>query len=1387
MKNFFTLLFIFVMCSARAATYYFSSVSGDDSRTPTQANSASTPWKSLSKLNDFFISLQPGDSVLFNRGETFYGSITVNKSGINGSPIVISAYGTGSRPVITALTRLSNWVAVGNGIYESYNSSLGGNLNILLINDAAQPMGRYPNEGYLTLEARDGISITDNELSSTPNWTDAEVVLRTVHWVIERCKITSHSGNTIYYIPNDGAYRPRVNFGYFIQNSIKTLDQSGEWYYNSYTKKVSMYFGANSPSFFNITASAVEYLINSSSKSYIVFDNLTLKGANKNGFNINGGSNFSIKNCDILSSGEIGISASNAYLKVENCTVINSSTGIAAGSAPYAALRNNIVRNTYSTPGMGKSGEGQGFGIKIGKGGLAEYNQIINSGFAGISFSGDSSVVKDNYIDTFCFVKDDGGGIYASNGNNLTFKGIKVTGNIVLNGIGAPDGTDIKSSNADGIYMDDDLNGVEITGNTIANANRGLYLHNTRNIVVRNNTSFNNNSGQLQMKYDGLGEPLRNHIITNNIFFSKFARQTTSSIYTQVDDIDSIGRLDSNYYARPIDDRTSISNIINLYSSSEKRDYRDLAGWKAEYNKDPSSKKSPRQIVPFKVRSINGTNKVLYGAFSSSTDAGKPFANSCDITWENSGVLDIGYIKVIPSAENSSIVLGVGALDTAKKYILRYSLKGTGSMSISSYLRSSDYKPISSVQYRTVSTTRSENEMLFTPSANQTGCSLVFTVDAQSTYYLDNIQLYEADATDINPDDSIKFVINPGPVSKSISLDGNYVDVKNNKFSNSIILQPYASAVLIKDGGVQNISPIVSITTPATSAIFAANEAITISAVATDVDGTISKVDFYKNDTLIGTAAASPYTITWNNHVAGNYTITAKATDNGSLVAASGAVAISLYTPNVPPSVSLTSPISNAKYIGPTTITMTADAADADGTIRKVQFYNGITLLKTVYTAPYTYLWTDVPAGKYTITAKATDNEDSATTSASVTVVVVRNIAPSVSLTSPVSTAKYIGPTTITMSADAADADGTIRKVQFYNGITLLKTVYTAPYTYSWTDVPAGNYTITAKATDDKDTATTSASVTVVVLPNVPPSVSLTSPVSTAKYIGPTTITMAAAAADADGTISKVQFYNGITLLKTVYTAPYTYSWTSVPAGNYTITAKATDDKGSATTSVAVAVTVLQNVAPVVTITSPLTNSSYNGLAKINMSASATDIDGTISKVNFYNGTTLLKTVYTAPYTYSWIDVPAGKYTITAKATDNKGAITTSDSVVVSVLQISLALRSSTVTPSSFSADTSKTLVPMQMNLLNMQSEQVSIKLAPNPASNTVYVSGKGLPQNKEFTISVISMNGTVLKTIHANTSDKAVEINISSLSSGVYTIKAAAGYIILIKQFVKL
>jgi len=91
---------------------------------------------------------------------------------------------------------------------------------------------------------------------------------------------------------------------------------------------------------------------------------------------------------------------------------------------------------------------------------------------------------------------------------------------------------------------------------------------------------------------------------------------------------------------------------------------------------------------------------------------------------------------------------------------------------------------------------------------------------------------------------------------------------------------------------------------------------------------------------------------------------------------------------------------------------------------------------------------------------------------------------------------------------------------------------------------------------------------------NVSPTVSLTSPTNNATFTAPATVSIAATASDADGTISKVEFYNGSTLLFSDATSPYSYSWANVAAGTYSITAKATDNAGGVKTSTAVNITV---------------------------------------------------------------------------------------------------------------------------------------------------------------------------------------------------------------------
>ena len=78
-----------------------------------------------------------------------------------------------------------------------------------------------------------------------------------------------------------------------------------------------------------------------------------------------------------------------------------------------------------------------------------------------------------------------------------------------------------------------------------------------------------------------------------------------------------------------------------------------------------------------------------------------------------------------------------------------------------------------------------------------------------------------------------------------------------------------------------------------------------------------------------------------------------------------------------------------------------------------------------------------------------------------------RNILPSVSITSPTSGASFAAPATITISATATDADGTIAKVEFFVGQTKLGEDTTAPYSIVWSGVAAGSYSLTARATDN--------------------------------------------------------------------------------------------------------------------------------------------------------------------------------------------------------------------------------------------------------------------------------------------------------------------------------
>lgn len=216
-----------------------------------------------------------------------------------------------------------------------------------------------------------------------------------------------------------------------------------------------------------------------------------------------------------------------------------------------------------------------------------------------------------------------------------------------------------------------------------------------------------------------------------------------------------------------------------------------------------------------------------------------------------------------------------------------------------------------------------------------------------------------------------------------------------------------------------------------------------------------------------------------------------------------------------------------------------------------------------------------------------------------------KNASPVIKITNPANNAVYYAPANINITASASDPDGSINNVKFYNGSTLLKTDSTSPYSLTWSKVPSGNYSLTAKAMDNYGLVTTSAIVKISVLPNKAPVVKITAPANNAVYTAPANINISATASDADGTIKSVKFYSGSTLLKTDSTSPYSFTWTSVPAGSYSLTAKATDNHGLTTTSAIVKVSVARNQAPIVTIISPPNDTIHTGPVTVRLIAKA--------------------------------------------------------------------------------------------------------------------------------------------------------------------------------------
>jgi len=177
------------------------------------------------------------------------------------------------------------------------------------------------------------------------------------------------------------------------------------------------------------------------------------------------------------------------------------------------------------------------------------------------------------------------------------------------------------------------------------------------------------------------------------------------------------------------------------------------------------------------------------------------------------------------------------------------------------------------------------------------------------------------------------------------------------------------------------------------------------------------------------------------------------------------------------------------------------------------------------------------------------------------------NSAPTVSLTAPARAAAYDAPATVALTASAHD-DTAVSTVHFYANGSLLGSDATAPYEMTWSNVAAGQYSLTARAVDELGATTESTAVIIhVQTPASPPSIHIGdldgSAATAGKQMWRATVTVAAH--DAAETLSAGAVVSG------QWTGAYTGSGSCTTGASGTcsiVTANINAKKGSVTFSV---------------------------------------------------------------------------------------------------------------------------------------------------------------------------------------------------------------------------
>jgi hypothetical protein len=369
-----------------------------------------------------------------------------------------------------------------------------------------------------------------------------------------------------------------------------------------------------------------------------------------------------------------------------------------------------------------------------------------------------------------------------------------------------------------------------------------------------------------------------------------------------------------------------------------------------------------------------------------------------------------------------------------------------------------------------------------------------------------------------------------------------------------------------------NAPPYVILNSPTNEAVMAAPTNLTLNADAYDFDvnGYIQKVEFFTNGVLLAAVANEPYTWTWTNAPPGAYDVTAVATGADGEMAASDPATIFIYLPSG--GGALTASVTGTPATTDLTAQGTADWAHW-GLYREYSFNHKLGVASQIGNYHFVVSGPAYQFNANTVGYTWTDGSPTVSATATTTGVYITDVGDGFEFTVPAD----VTTRTLKVYLGAYAARGRMRlhlsdgsAAPFFdssvqNTFDTTNAVYTISFKSGSTNQTLTvHYTVAASFGGYGNVTLHAATL---VTGDLPPYAAITNLVNQSVFLSPTNLTIRATASDADGTVSKVGFFDGTTKLGEDASSPYEFVLSNAPAGSHSFTARATDDQGATYTS----------------------------------------------------------------------------------------------------------------------------------------------------------------------------------------------------------------------------